>query len=168
MPFPLRDLPNAALLFARLYELPLFSDEELAVLLVKRLAAHGQRKTASLLRAWLDYSSARSRLPEHRIRRIPLIAQQLLRGGYHRFAHGFGSVLRDLRKPAAIAHGLQPYVDNEDTGTESCSLPAYPSARPDCLSEIPSKSQFQQLRKLLSNWRTEVSGPPSELKNGRR
>ena len=167
MPFPLRDLPNAALLFASLYELPLFSDEELAVLLVKRLAAHGQRKTASLLRAWLDYSCARSNLSERRIRRIPLIVQQLLRGGYHRFGHGFGSALRDLRKPA-IARGLQPYVDKEDTGTKSCSLPEYSFTRPSGLLEIPSEPQFGQLRKSLSGWRTVVGGAQSGPKNGRR
>lgn len=83
-------------------ELPLFRDEELAVLLVKRLAAHGQGRMASLVRAWLDYSSARSNLPESRIQRIPLIARQLLRGRYHRFSHGLGSAFRDLRKPPPV------------------------------------------------------------------
>ena len=85
-------------------ELPSFSDEELTALLVKRLAAHGHRRAASLLRAWLDYSSARSSLPAGRLQRIPLIARQLLRGGYHRFGHGFGSALRDLRRPALVGY----------------------------------------------------------------
>jgi len=113
MPLLLRDLPNAAFTtkvqYERQYglannrgELPSFRDEELAVLLVKRLAAHGQGRMASLLRAWLDYSSARSNLPESRIQRIPPIARQLLRGRYHRFSHGFGSAFRDLRKPPPV------------------------------------------------------------------
>ena len=118
MPTPLQDLPNAALTMKVQYErqyglannrgdLPLFRDEDLAVLLVKRLATHGQDRMASLLRAWLDYSSVRSNLPEGRIQRIPLIAQQLLRGRYHRFSHGFGSALRDLRKPPPIWSRLE-------------------------------------------------------------
>jgi glycosyltransferase involved in cell wall biosynthesis len=113
MPPSLRGLPNAAFTMKVQYErqyglandrdeLPLFGDEELAALLVKRLAAHSQGGMASLLRAWLDYSSARSNLPEGRIQRIPLIAQQLLKGGYHRFSHGFGSAFRDLRKPPPV------------------------------------------------------------------
>jgi hypothetical protein len=113
MPLLLRDLPNAAFTtkvqYERQYglannrgELPSFRDEELAVLLVKRLAVHGQGRMASLLRAWLDYSSARSNLPESRIQRIPPIARQLVRGRYHRFSHGFGSAFRDLRKPPPV------------------------------------------------------------------
>jgi hypothetical protein len=113
MPPLLRDLPDAAFTtkvqYERQYglahnrgELPLFRDQELTVLLEKRLAAHGQGRLASLLRAWLDYSSARSDLPEGRIQRIPPIARQLLRGRYHRFSHGFGSAFRDLRKPSPV------------------------------------------------------------------
>jgi O-antigen biosynthesis protein len=113
MPLLLRDLPDAAFTtkvqYERQYglansrgELPLFRDEELAVLLVKRLAAHGHGRMASLLRAWLDYSSARSNLPESRILRIPPIVRELLRGSYHRFSHGFGSAFRDLRKPPPV------------------------------------------------------------------
>jgi hypothetical protein len=78
--------------------LSLLSDEELALLLVKRRAAHRHDRMASLLSAWLDYSSARAKLPARRLERIPLIARQLLKGRYHRFSHGFGSALRDLRK----------------------------------------------------------------------
>jgi glycosyltransferase involved in cell wall biosynthesis len=127
MPFPLRDLPNAAftmkiqyeqqyglasecreLLLSRdeeltvLRELLSSRDEELAMLLMKRLTAHGRGKIASLLAAWIDYSATRSNLPESRIQRIPLIARQLLRGRYHRFSHGLGSAFRDLRKPPPV------------------------------------------------------------------
>ena len=77
-------------------------DEELAMLLMKRLTAHGRGKIASLLAAWIDYSATRSNLPESRIQRIPLIARQLLRGRYHRFSHGLGSAFRDLRKPPPV------------------------------------------------------------------
>ena len=127
MPFPLRDLPNAALTMkvqyeqqyglasesrelllsrneelAALRELLFSRDEELAGLLTKQLTAHGQGKIASLLAAWIDYCSARSNLPESRIQRIPLIARELLRGRYHRFSHGLGSAFRDLRKPPPV------------------------------------------------------------------
>ena len=80
--------------------LSLLDDEELLLLIGKRIAGRGQQKIGSVLNAWLDYSTTRSHLPEHRLERIPYIARQLVRGRYHRFAHGFGSAIRDLvRKP---------------------------------------------------------------------
>ena len=45
----------------------LLDDEELLLLIVKQMAAGGRRKIASVLNAWLDYSSARSNLPQHRL-----------------------------------------------------------------------------------------------------
>jgi len=115
MPFALRELPSAALTMKMQYErqyglansngtLPSFSDEQLTVLLEKRLAAHGNRRLSAVLRAWLEYGSARRSLPPGRLQRIPLIARQLFRGRYHRFGHGFGSALRDLRRPALAGY----------------------------------------------------------------
>jgi glycosyltransferase involved in cell wall biosynthesis/GT2 family glycosyltransferase len=49
--------------------------------------------------AWQDYRSTRSNLPERRLKRLPGIIHLLVRGRYHRFAHGLGSALRDLRRP---------------------------------------------------------------------
>jgi len=85
--------------------LSLLDDQELLLLIGKRMAARGQQKIGSVLDAWLDYSSTRSHLPEHRLERIPSIARQLVRGRYHRFAHGFGSAIRDLLKPPKAGSG---------------------------------------------------------------
>ena len=74
------------------------SDDELLRIVQERLTASGHEKMVSFLSAWLDYSSARSNMPRRRSDRIPSIVRQLMRGRYHRFAHGFGSALRDLCK----------------------------------------------------------------------
>jgi glycosyltransferase involved in cell wall biosynthesis len=96
MPASLQGLPIAALTmklhYERLYGLAYEG------LIVKQMSESGQQKIASLLNAWLDYSSMRSNLPQHRFERILHITRQLVRGRYHRFAHGFGSALRDLRR----------------------------------------------------------------------
>jgi hypothetical protein len=96
MPASLRGLPIAALTmklhYERLYGLAYEG------LIVKQMSESGQRKIASLLKAWLEYSSMRSNLPQRRFERILHITRQLVRGRYHRFAHGFGSALRDLRR----------------------------------------------------------------------
>jgi glycosyltransferase involved in cell wall biosynthesis len=77
----------------------LLDDEGLLLLIVKEMPARARKSMASALDAWLGYSSTRSHLPPSRLRRIPRIARELFRGHYHRFAHGFGSALRDLRRP---------------------------------------------------------------------
>jgi len=129
MPIALRDLPKAALTMKLHYErqyglahegfrddeliaargqqkfesvstiLSRLDDEELLPLIVKQLAERGHDKLGAVLSAWLDYSSSRANLPPSRYERIPRIAGQLVKGRYHRFAHGFGSALRDLRRP---------------------------------------------------------------------
>jgi hypothetical protein len=69
---------------------------------IKRLAdeltTSGGRRLASLMKQWLEYRSTRSAMPASRWKRIPDIARLLVAGRYHRFAHGFGSALRDVRK----------------------------------------------------------------------
>ncbi len=103
MPGLLRDLPRAAvtmkLHYERQYGLS-HSHEAILASLQRQLVAGGHAKVASILNAWFDYSSSRSNLPERRLQRLSIVARHLLRGHYHRFAHGFGSALRDLRKPA--------------------------------------------------------------------
>lgn len=70
--------------------------------LIHRAAADGHQPLAAALNVWLDYRSIRSNLPQRRLQRLPGIIHLLLRGCYHRFAHGFGSALRDLRRPAKV------------------------------------------------------------------
>jgi FkbM family methyltransferase len=71
---------------------------------VNRVSASGNTKLLAkieaTLGAWKEYTSTRSNLPPGRLERIPAIARQLLLGRYHRFAHGVGSALRDLRRAA--------------------------------------------------------------------
>ncbi|MGH7913312.1 MAG: hypothetical protein ACREPW_01500 [Candidatus Binataceae bacterium] len=67
--------------------------------MIQRAATDGHEPFASALNAWLDYRSIRSNMPERRLKRLPNIIHLLVRGRYHRFAHGFGSALRDLRRP---------------------------------------------------------------------
>ena len=67
--------------------------------LIQRAAADGHQPLASALNAWLDYRAIRSSMPERRVKRLPGIVHLLVRGHYHRFAHGIGSALRDLRRP---------------------------------------------------------------------
>jgi O-antigen biosynthesis protein len=76
------------------------SDEELLRLVRERLNSSGShRRIALFLNEWSDYNTARVNLPAGRWQRLPYIARQLMKRRYHRFAHGFGSALRDLRKP---------------------------------------------------------------------
>jgi glycosyltransferase involved in cell wall biosynthesis len=77
----------------------LLDNEALVLSLIRQMPARARRRISSALQAWIEYSSDRSQLPAERFRRIPRIARQLLRGRYHRFAHGIGSALRDLGKP---------------------------------------------------------------------
>jgi O-antigen biosynthesis protein len=107
MPAALRDLPKAALTMKFHYEYfyglahgneTSLLDDKAILSIVKEMPAQARKRFISALEAWLEYSSARSHLPARRLQRLPRIARQLLRGRYHRFAHGFGSALRDLRK----------------------------------------------------------------------
>jgi len=76
------------------------ADEGALLLAVKQMPTRARKKIASVLDGWLEYSSARSQLPPPGFQRISHIARQLVRGHYHRYAHGFGSAFRDLRKPS--------------------------------------------------------------------
>jgi len=78
----------------------ILSDEGALLLAVNRMPRRARRKIASTLHGWLEYSAARAQLPPPGLQRIWHIARQLLRGHYHRYAHGFGSAFRDLRKPS--------------------------------------------------------------------
>ena len=127
MPPALRDLPKAALTMRLLYQrmcerlgdnpartilqrlavnrksgnqVSVLADEGALLLAVKQMPTRARKKIASVLDGWLEYSSARSQLPPPGFPRISHIVRQLLRGHYHRYAHGFGSAFRDLRKPS--------------------------------------------------------------------
>jgi len=127
MPPALRDLPKAALTMRLLYQrmcerlgdnpartilqrlavnrksgnqVSVLADEGALLLAVKQMPTRARKKIASVLDGWLEYSSARSQLPPPGFQRISHIARQLVRGHYHRYAHGFGSAFRDLRKPS--------------------------------------------------------------------
>jgi hypothetical protein len=76
-------------------------DEELRRL-IQHAAADGHQPLVSALNAWMDYRSTRSGMPERRLQRVPDIIRLLVRGRYHGFAHGFGSALRDLRRPPKV------------------------------------------------------------------
>ena len=129
MPAVLRELPAAALTMwlhyqncsKRLHESPAhtmlqrlstsrnnlngnwaLADEGALLLALNRMPRRARQRIASTLDGWLEYSSARARLPALGLSRIPLIARHLIRGHYHRYAHGFGSALRDLRKPSVV------------------------------------------------------------------
>ena len=128
MPTLLRDLPKAALTMGlhcqrmneRLSKSPMYpmlqrlseyrknddgvlmlGDEGALLQVMNQMPARSRKRIASVLDGWLEYSSARSQLPPPGLRRLSHIARQLVRGHYHRYAHGFGSALRDLRKPTA-------------------------------------------------------------------
>jgi glycosyltransferase involved in cell wall biosynthesis len=84
------------------------TDDGALLLAADQMPARPRRKIASMLDGWLEYSAARSRLPPPGFQRISHIARQLMRGHYHRYGHGFGSALRDLRKPAqSKQHGRE-------------------------------------------------------------
>jgi O-antigen biosynthesis protein len=84
-------------------------DEGALILAVNQMPARSRKKIALMLDGWLEYSSARSRLPPPGLQRISHIARQLVRGHYHRYGHGFGSALRDLRKPARPGKQSNPF-----------------------------------------------------------
>ncbi|MBV8055123.1 MAG: glycosyltransferase, partial [Deltaproteobacteria bacterium] len=127
MPAALRDLPKAAFTMGlhyqrmceRLGDSPMhtilrhlsanrkggsqvseLADEGALLRAVNQMSARSRKKIALMLDGWLEYSAARARLPPPGFQRISHIARQLVRGHYHRYGHGFGSALRDLRKPA--------------------------------------------------------------------
>jgi glycosyltransferase involved in cell wall biosynthesis len=124
MPVDLRDLPKAAFTMGLYYQRmrewlgdsPMrailqrvsangdqrstLADEGALLMAVNQMPARSRKKIASVLDGWLQYSSARSQLPPPGFQRLSHITRQLVRGHYHRYGHGFGSALRDLRKPA--------------------------------------------------------------------
>jgi glycosyltransferase involved in cell wall biosynthesis len=127
MPDALRELPKAALTMSLHYQkmcerlgdnqtrtilqrlsanrksgnrASVLADEGALLLTVKEMPARVRKKIGSVLDGWVEYSSARSQLPPPGFQRISHIARQLVRGHYHRYAHGFGSALRDLRRPS--------------------------------------------------------------------
>jgi glycosyltransferase involved in cell wall biosynthesis len=135
MPATLRDLPKAAFTMGlhyqrmreRLGDSPLHAilqrlsvnhqaangastptDDGALLLAADQMPARPSQKIALMLDGWLEYSAARARLPPPGFQRISHIARQLMRGHYHRYGHGFGSALRDLRKPAqSKPHGRE-------------------------------------------------------------
>jgi len=74
------------------------SDAELMRVVQERLAIGGNRRIASFLKEWTDYNTVRANLPTRRLERLPCVVRELFKGNYHRFAHGLGSALRDLRR----------------------------------------------------------------------
>ncbi|MBV8357670.1 MAG: glycosyltransferase [Deltaproteobacteria bacterium] len=127
MPAALRDLPKAAFttglhyqrMRERMGDSPIHSilrrlsanrnegnqvsglaDEGALLRTINQMPSRSRKKIVLMLDGWLDYSSARARLPPPGFQRLSHIARQLVRGHYHRYGHGFGSALRDLRKPA--------------------------------------------------------------------
>jgi hypothetical protein len=76
----------------------LLSEEELLRIVRERLARGGNRRIAAFLKEWMDYNAARVNLPKLRLERLPYVVRELFKGNYHRFGHGFGSALRDLRR----------------------------------------------------------------------
>ncbi len=103
---------------------PLCLDDLEMAGVLRGLASREHRKVASFLNAWLEYRTARSNMPAHRRSRVPHIARQLMRGRYHRFAHGFGSALRDLRRPSrpfSPGSAVEPVEEDESVGVR---LPA--------------------------------------------
>jgi hypothetical protein len=77
-------------------------DEGALLQVMNQMPARSRKKIVSLLDGWLEYSTARSGLPPPGLRRLSHIARQLVRGHYHRYGHGFGSALRDLRKSTGL------------------------------------------------------------------
>jgi hypothetical protein len=77
-------------------------DEEELRRLIQDAAAGGHQPLVSALNAWMDYRSIRSSMPDRRLQRLPGILHLLVKGRYHRFAHGLGSALRDLRRPPKV------------------------------------------------------------------
>jgi O-antigen biosynthesis protein len=67
---------------------------------INAMPRRSRKRIASMVDGWLEHSRSRAQLPPPGFQRLSQIIRQLLRGRYHRYAHGFGSALRDLRKPA--------------------------------------------------------------------
>jgi len=72
-------------------------DEGALIWAINQMPKRARVKLASLFNGWLEYSAARSELSPFAWRRAWQIARQLARGHYHRYGHGFGTALRDLR-----------------------------------------------------------------------
>jgi glycosyltransferase involved in cell wall biosynthesis len=108
MPPVFRDLLKLSLMMRRQgdraqrtdngHQAALVSDAELMRIVQERLAIGGNRRIASFLKEWTDYNIARASLPKRRLERLPCVVRELFKGNYHRFAHGLGSALRDLRR----------------------------------------------------------------------
>ncbi|MGA9315443.1 MAG: glycosyltransferase, partial [Solirubrobacteraceae bacterium] len=76
----------------------LLSEADLLGIVRQRLMMGGNRRIASFLNGWTDYNAVRANLPQRRLQRLSPVVRELFRGNYHRFAHGFGSAFRDLRR----------------------------------------------------------------------
>jgi glycosyltransferase involved in cell wall biosynthesis/GT2 family glycosyltransferase len=76
----------------------MMADDELLKTVRERLSNGGNRRIAAFLDEWQNHTRVRLGLPERRLERLPHVARELFKGNYHRFAHGFGSALRDLRR----------------------------------------------------------------------
>jgi glycosyltransferase involved in cell wall biosynthesis len=72
-------------------------DEGALLWAINQMPKRARVKLASLLDGWLEYSAARSELSPPGWRRVWQIGRQLARGHYHRYGHGWGTALRDLR-----------------------------------------------------------------------
>jgi glycosyltransferase involved in cell wall biosynthesis len=105
-------------------------DEELLKLARDRLIETGHGRLATYLENWMDYVVVRKSLPARRLERLPHVARQLVRGRYHRFAHGIGSALRDLYKaskprpksPLIIDLEAQDALDTQDAFAHAIGL----------------------------------------------
>jgi glycosyltransferase involved in cell wall biosynthesis len=109
IPAPFRDLLKMSLTLSRHgdhatstvsngHHIALLSEGELLRLVRERLATGGNHRIASFLKDWTDYNIARVNMPKRRLERVPSVVRELFKGNYHRFAHGFGSAYRDLRR----------------------------------------------------------------------
>ena len=53
-------------------------------------------RTKSLIAEKISHSRRRHDMPKHRFHRLPVIAQELRAGNYHKYSYGYKSVLQDL------------------------------------------------------------------------
>jgi len=60
-------------------------------------------RLAGILAQWVEFRIARSSFDRDRWKRARQVGRLLFKGHYHRFAHGFDSALRDLRKDPQTA-----------------------------------------------------------------
>jgi len=134
MPVVLRDLPKTALtvglqyqaVYQRLADSPSYAAlkrlsgkrgagngewataEEIALLpILNRMPRRARKKIISLLDGWLEFSNARDRFPARGVQRLSQITRQLVRGRYHRYGHGLGSALRDLRRSSKLGSQME-------------------------------------------------------------